>query len=84
MQLDVGRDVILCLIVIGCVEPTQEWALHNSLGRAPGYRDAMHVSTFAVAEQGNSEVGWLARWGRAQSGELLLKPGHLELRYQKP
>ena len=79
-----GRDVILCLTIIGRVEPTQERALHDYLGRAPAYRDAMHVSTFAVAEQGNSEIGWLARWGRAQSGELLLKPGHLELRYQEP
>jgi hypothetical protein len=33
----------------------------------------MHVSTFAVAEQGNLQIEWLARWGRPQSGELLLK-----------
>jgi hypothetical protein len=65
--------VILCLTVIGRVEPTQEWALHGYLDRAPDYRDAMHVSTFAVAEQGNSQIGWPARWGRPQSGELLLK-----------
>jgi hypothetical protein len=54
MQLNVGRDVILCLIVIGRVEPTQEWAIHGHLDRAPDYRDTMHVNTFAVAGQGRA------------------------------
>jgi hypothetical protein len=79
MQLDVGCDVILCLMVIGRAEATQEWALHGYLDRGPDYRDAMYVSAFAVAEWIGSRIGWLARWGRLQSAELLLKQVTLSL-----
>lgn len=56
VQLDMHSDLIICVMVIGCMEAAQKWALHGYLGKAPDYRDAMHVSAFGVLEQGNSQI----------------------------
>ena len=45
LQLDMSRDMILCLTIIGCVETAEKWTLHRYLGETADYRKAMHVST---------------------------------------